>query len=555
MTRIIRLFSISILSVIIFGIVSPQDILACYRGPLPPIEEYVDRVDAIVRGQIIETDDSGQNMIMKVTEYLKGEGNEIILLSNFGPSVILEMNLNYESNCSYGLMPIPEDEELILFLYSGPYGSYRLESDYIVNPNEEIYVFNDSLGDYRVVTYAEFIDFIQNYIGTDPILPFMDTLYPLSAPMLITTESGTEYILPIDGNPPVALSELNLDEPVLEWFGNFTDSCWDINCYGRANHQIDIGRITSEGIFFESNPFRLDGVGSTYLSIPYSQLIENGRAFIFSPLDIRMVAIWKNPTSDNTILEDSIILQILHYAPQIKYELINEMPLKMNTIYPNSAAWSPNGRLLAFADIDGIYLWDVFVEDAKPVLIYETNIKTIEGFSPLGRYLVIGDKDEGLALDLVSGNTYPIGVFSPSERYLMAYKGGELIGFTPYIVTTVYDATDVDEIIWLSDYMWMGLSCHVQGEEKSCFLVNGFSREGYRTIANLSDIPINGFDYDLQTDMFGVATNGFHLEITHWQWWLDFREFTLWKEYDLSPYLDSPIASIEWLPSLFYYDD
>ncbi|MCU0480276.1 MAG: hypothetical protein MUE54_03590 [Anaerolineae bacterium] len=224
-----------------------------------------------------------------------------------------------------------------------------------------------------------------------------------------------------------------------------------------------------------------------------------------------------------------------------------EVTLNTDTFYPHSGAWSPCGRYLAYADTDGIYLWDVFTPNSSPELLIKTNHKMIHGFSPLGRFLMIGNGDAGFSFRLEDGSTHPLGAFSPNDRILLPYQNpSQIIYFLPnyqVATTTLPDELvgyQTEKIVWAGNNRFYRLMCNNQ----SCFMAGGDI--SYRVYTSHPLIEARNFDYDTVNDQLVVLHDDYNITIT--------TPFTT-LQYDLSPYLDSPIANIEWLPSLFYYDD
>lgn len=551
MNRVIRLFSIGILSVFLFGIASTQDVLACSGGQPSSINELVDYASVIVRGHIIERDDSGQNAIMQVTEYLKGEGNEYILLGIFSPSSIINTRLRFSGGgCFYGISRLPQDREIIIFLNRYFDGSYKLAGSHHTNEDyykqqPSIVVWEDRFGvrTYRAVTFEDFTSIIQHIVGTAPTLPTLNNHYPLRAPIVIATEQGTKYIFPIDESLPILPSEIGFSERLLEifseWLGTSATNCWTIGCRGRSNILLDRAQITHEG------------VGIEYTASPFSGGYTNGgKGFAFSPTNQGIIAVWKNRRTAirGNHIEYETSIQIKQYEhPFMGFPLILEMPIQTDVVYPYSGAWSPRGRFLVYADTDGIYLWDVFTPNSSPQLLLKTRHKIIHGFSPTGRFLMLGSPDDGFSYRLQDGSVHPIGAFSPNDRILLPYQNpSQIIYYFPsYRVDTIELPDELagyhtQKIVWAGNNRFYRLMC----EEQSCFVAGGDIH--HQIYTPHPPIQARDFDYDALNDQLVILRDDWNITIT--------TPFST-REYDLSAYLDSPIASIEWLPSLFYYDD
>ncbi|MDX2078664.1 MAG: hypothetical protein SFZ02_19690 [bacterium] len=513
MKLVLRFFTIGMLNLLVFGMAtSTQPAWAC-SGIGPTVEDLLDS-EFIVIGNILWLDDSGKNGVMEVYEYLKGQGKQTLTLSSYTPRQIMRDKVYSRSGCNYGTS-MRENTEVIMFLSKNLDGSYHPSQYYYTN-NQRI-LWSLSLPTY-VESLAELRDAIIGYLQTQPTNP-IGGYYQLNAPLLITSESGSQYLLPVD-----KIMAILLEENQTRFIPEEQSACWEFNCVAISSAdtiEIKNGEITfGQGVL---NPQTI-----------------SANAFMLSPTP-PFIAIWRENKIQifrmHSILDDSS-----------RITLVTETPLY--TIIPNSAVWSPNGQFLVFADDRGIMLWDVFVEGAEPILIYDTDIKRIQGFSPLGRFLVIGDTENGISIDLISGETYPVGVFSPTENYLMSYNN-ELFQFIPRQFQDMSELySPIHKIQWLSNNSWIALACNSEDNPASCNIIRentGISSEAVQTHGY-------AFDYDMQNRSLVMVVDEFQINIEQTLGQSQYIN-TMHYNYDLSPYLDSPIASIEWLPSLFYYDD
>lgn len=532
MRHILRLFILSILSVFIFGVASPQDVLACSGGYPSSINERLAYSDVVIRGRVIETDDSGDNAIIQVKEYIKGKGDEIILVSIVSKSFILSRRLRPNSGgCFYGLLSVyPYDKDIVIFLNKSFYGSYGLSKGNHTNiefyiADELMYIYEDRFGVRvtRSVDYDEFVDIVEAITSENASQPTANHHLPLRAPLFITTEFGTKYILPIDDSQPISLKSLVESQQVYEesipWFGRKPTQCWQMGCLAISESGLDRLEITENGFYRTS----ADG-------------------FAFSPSLDGVIAFWR--TNQNY----PVTIRIHRYEhPYMGYPMQRGVVLNTDTFYSHSGAWSPRGRYLAYADTDGIYLWDVFIPNSSPELLLKTDHKTIHGFSPMGRFLMVGNPENGFSYRLEDGSTHPIGAFSPNDRILLPYQNpSQIIYFLPnYEVATIELPNELagyhtEKIVWANNNRFYRLMC----AEDSCFIAGGDISHRVYTPHPL--IEARNFDYDVLNDQLVILRDDWNITIT--------TPFAT-LQYDLSDSLDSPIASIEWLPSLFYYDD
>jgi hypothetical protein len=225
-------------------------------------------------------------------------------------------------------------------------------------------------------------------------------------------------------------------------------------------------------------------------------------------------------------------------------QLLVSTPLRLDSIMPDSAAWSPDGRILAFVDSRGIWLWDVFTPDSAPELLMET-VTTLRGFSPMGRYLMLGDEATGQTIDLVNGAVYPPGLVAPDDRMLLTFgPEPQIIHFTPYSVSDLdYPENPVYQIQWYDNDIFLVLTCADRTQPATCQVTQNAAWR--RASSRLYEG--SGFAYDTHTDTLAMIkdtnTIAFRTPIHYGIY-----------ERDLSPWLDGDIAAIEWLPTLFYDD-
>jgi hypothetical protein len=515
MKMTLRFFTIGILSLLVFGMAtSTQPAWAC-SGTGSTVEEDIDYSEFIARGTIGQIDDSEKNGIFSISEYLKGQGEGVILLSSYSPENTLKDQIYYRGGCYHG-MKLMKNVEVIMFFSKNLDGSYTPLKYYV--DNQRI-MWSRSVPTF-VLSLDELSQAITYNTQSIPYTPREDySYYPLFAPLLIITQSGSEYLFPIDRSNPTLL-----EEDRLNFLPHEKSACWEANCNAISlTYRITLKPETVH-----------DGSGSSRNL--------NGNAFLLSPQAPFIAVWWENK------------IQIFSMNPpssENAFDLVAETPIYADSIIPNSAVWSPNEQIIVFADNRGIMLWDVFTEGAEPILIYETNIKTIQGFSPLERFLVIGDHTNGVSIDLISGETYPVGVFSPMENYLLSYQTNQLLQFIPHQLRDMSELySPIHKIQWLSNNSWIALACNSEDNPASCNII----RENTGRISEPIQTQGYTFDYDMQNRLLAMVINEYQITIE--QTLGEIPLIITWiHEYDLSPYLDSPIASIEWLPSLFYYDD
>jgi hypothetical protein len=231
-------------------------------------------------------------------------------------------------------------------------------------------------------------------------------------------------------------------------------------------------------------------------------------------------------------------------------QVINSVALNtvgMDDVLPRSesAAWSPDGRLLAYSDANGLWLWDVFTLDTEPRLLIAVDgdkLPNARYFSPMGRYLAISENGENKTLDLVSGEFLPDGVISPDERTLLAFDTtAELFSFSICRLTPYQCIGEIDSLIrqleWKSSREYIAIGC-VPNDPNTCAI---FEEDYFHWVYYYYPGQSEGlaFDYDHANDALVVLRDEDTILVND-------------EERDLAQWLDGDIVSIEWLPSLFY---
>ncbi|MCL4252896.1 MAG: hypothetical protein KJ043_03845, partial [Anaerolineae bacterium] len=456
MNRVIRLFSIGILSVFLFGIASTQDVLACSGGSETPLSELIDKAEIIVQGRIVEIDDSNNNFIVQTDMYLKGAGAEHLLVALYSPANTLNDMYRPDEDCSYPPSGLYKGMELLQFLNRSDGGAYvwswngLFDDDYYTQDEEITYLDDDQT--FFTVTYSEFLTVIEDIVGTSPASPNADLPYPMLAPLLITTESGKNYIYPIDKQAPIPMSA-----ELLSLTRQLKPACWERNCRAWSPNGLYSAFLDEDGQLI-INP------NSVTHRIEFERVFD---AIIFSPsndalagltisrygVEIRIIIFYESGTWVDEVWGESTVIDA-------------------DEIIPNHIIWSPDGRMVAFSDNRGAWLWDVFTRFSSPHLLAVTDIP-IHHFSPLGRYVTIGTDENGFSVDTINRQILPAGVFSPNEQYLVQYGAnslaipvspyrpnpGDVAGATVASIPAPYDRYNVAQVYWASQHHYLVKIC------------------------------------------------------------------------------------------------
>ncbi|HRF93869.1 MAG TPA: hypothetical protein PLZ51_01680 [Aggregatilineales bacterium] len=543
MKTTLRFFTIGMLSLLVFGMAtSTQPALACSGGSPTPLGELIDNAEIIVQGRIVELDDASVNAIFEVDTYFKGDGASHLVLSLYNPARVIQNFYRAIDDCNYPPTNLYIGVESLHFMTRRDNGSYvwsqrtLFDNDYYVVNDDVTYWVDDETP--VEAPYDEFLTVIQDHVGIAPISPDATLPYPMLAPMLITTQSGLNYIFPIDKQAPMIISD-----DLLSLTQQFKPACWERNCTAWSSNGLHSAILDEAGMLI-INP------NLTNYRIAFEYPAD---AFSFSPSN-NAIAIFS--TTGRGV---AMNIYLLHeYGLTLYQELFVTIDIDADAIMPNLALWSPDGRMIAYSDTQGAWLWDVFTEGSTPQLLTITDIP-IHHFSPLGRYLTIGTDENGFSIDIISKQMLPAGVFSPNEQYLVGYgthsETHQLSPFRPEIGDVVgaslvgaipweYRHYPITQIYWTDIRHYMVRIC-TPNYERACIIIpyewnhysSGFS-SNLRHIGSAYHIALHP-----HLDQIAIVTDSRKVSF-------DMNQ----TEYDLSPYLDSPIASIEWLPSLFYYD-
>lgn len=537
---------------VLWAYVSP--VLACSGGSSLTLTRLVDEADVIVRGQLEVLDDAGQNGVMRVSAYLKGgPGPAHILLSLHPPAQIEAIQERYSGGgCFYGVSPaLQTGEEIVIFLQRKVDGSFMLAPRHFSNPmyypfprdhspirvflNAEGHVFTYDENRYSAITadsipltVGEFAAHITEVSGQQVQSPLEDRPYPLFAPLLLTTTAGSRYLLPVDGSEPLALT---LED--MRTLRRYNPGCHSIDCAGFSPNGIDNAFLH----LLDNNPV---------IRLTYREEVQ-GDAFLFSSTGDAL-AVW-------VIQHDLAQIQVytLRYS-RLRIQDHEAIPWRSIDLHrrdewmrtTGQAAWSPDGRRLAFSDARGVWLWDVFTSDSEPELLTDEQM-IVEDWSATGRYLSAWGTDGEVIIDLMTNERLPAGALSPDDRILLTYEPEfRVLRLTPYHESAnfVPVGSHVRKAIWKNSRQYIALTCPDEADRDSCRVVEG-------AVAGVSGGTYTGYDFDykavgdslaiIQNDMMLLLRSSTHR--TQHQY-----------ERDLSAVLDAPLVAVEWLPSLLYAD-
>lgn len=515
--KIVALFSI-LFSIQFFSVSS---VFACSGRPLT-LDELIEQDASLVYGRIVESDNAGQNHIMQVEEYLIGNGAEYILLSQNSVELTFGLHVGrYGGGDCNSLRTVPMDMPVYTFVKQTDDGYYHQLGSIFSNG---FYYFPDSESTNQLllsgeegsgvevidveVTEAEFHALLIERIENSSPTPDENLAYPAYAPLLVTTENGTQYILPLDGGDAFQITDVEL---AIRLTGN------PYYAGLLTNNTLEISENYDVRIIFESG-------FSTYIN-GYNIRLESD----FETIDDVLISDNVNATfwSGNQF-------QIWTGNP----EMFGARPARTldgdEAVYgADFSAWSIDGSLFAYSDVSGLWLYDTINEEVELILeaSEDGTIPYAREFSPSGRYLLSNFGGINIMIDLISGLHYPGDAISPDEQNSLYIQDDNLY-FLPLqlLQTQRFDEFTVTDADWIDESQFVALIC--EPEEDCTVLHFDFQSSHYGRYEE----PGQSFLVSHSGDV-AVLVDGDTISINR-------------IVHDLS--LDSPIAELYWLPSLFY---
>lgn len=552
-----------------------QPSFACSGGAPLTVAGLIKNSDYVVKARMIEQDDANQNMIIQVEQYLAGgSGPEYLLLNRTDPLLVDYINNGRSTggDCLGLSGRLDRFDSFYGFLRRMDDGSYfavttlfntRLYQFHDAHSTLEVYLEGGHENGGRVyeeyavrgtgieVTEQEFVDIILEEGGEIPVEPDKSQRYPLKSPLLIQTTSQS-YLLPIDWQIPTSIDLTDIYSHfrilgIARYYVELTarDSCDSVACIRISPDKLNIAVIRENDIAFTYDLSRVEG-----------------QELLFS-LTSDAVAVWNN--CDLNIYTTGY--------PRLgqewyQLELVNSLTISAESCvtYHAQATWTPDGRQLAFTDNDGIKLWDVFTEGSSPNLLVESNSDSElapNHFSPLGRYLNFSQGNVAKYLDMVSGQIIADGYISPDDKLIVTTDESDSsqeyllcsllttecqMGWSALYLDVrdeatgerikLYAPSDVQKTAWVDESMFLQVVCDDE-ESYICGVYRWRSSfHGWygRPISIGFDFTHNKYENvtAILKDEHTILIDGVEIDTSLW--------------------FDEAIVSIEWLPSLFYYD-
>jgi hypothetical protein len=547
-----------------------QVALACSFGPPHSLNYQIENADYIVRATVIQVDDASFNAILQADTYLMGgSGPERLLLSRASPYLTsISYGHHYNVQCS-GVGPIGIGTNAYFAVKRASDGSYFTffnslayyrEFDELATP--EVYLRIDPDGEdvdenlqwVEVDSDEAFMEVVAELSGETPATPSeMRFGFPLIAPMLITTENGTQYTFPIDGGDLAVNTETT--RLTLEWSPVAYPSLFNLPPFCAA---VDC-RLWTPDVSFGGEQVDENTIHFNYGWLEEPLVVE-GQAFAFSSTS-EFVLVWNDDMLNLMLISNDWCNECVGgFIPS--FDLLSSLPLNMGsdaTALYGLAMWSADGTTFTYGDADGVWVFDIF-HQSEPELVVPVEGDALP--SPLflstnGRYLAYTwnrADDDWTTLDRLTGETFENAMISPNERFMAQIAPlnpeprPDVAGCN---VPMMYDChrtfgNSLRYFEWIGEQSYMVSRCADDSNE-DCEL--GASEVSYLIQPINQNVGIRQYsgwlgdiDYQPQQQMlaFVIAPQTIALN--------DER-----IAFDFGDQLDGAIVDIEWLPSLFYF--
>ncbi|MBK9124806.1 MAG: hypothetical protein IPM16_17035 [Chloroflexi bacterium] len=505
-------------------------------GPRYELVSMVQAADVIVDGRVTVTDDAGQNLYLHVETYLHGDTGPSEILVSLWPAtgIIANRDRRFGGGCFYMGASLAVGDQVIMLLRHMQDGSYKPTISFLgsfarfptLESRVELTLFRapESLEmETHNVTRAQLTNLILSVPGTGQQAS-IETNLPFRAPLLITAESGRHYLMPIDGALPVELSK---DE--LYRLGRHNEACWSAPCTAWSH----------------------TGLESAHIGVADSASSSTRNVAVVFPPSGNVLAEWELSPSGWKV---SVISTVFNTTWGQSLSLSQPAGI-LNTAVtaldaadagkPDLGTWSPDGRILAFVDEVGLWLWDALTPNAEPQLSPYEGVTAVHSYSQTGRYLSVTRHGRRQHIDLVSGEILPDGEFSPGDQILLAYESPRLVQLAPRAEVAfpadIFGSAFIVDAKWIARWHFVALMCNGTSRE-TCAVV-----EASRERLSFPEVTA-GYAFDFSRDTHNLAVvkpDGRTLLLRD-------GVTGVMRELDLGTSIDSDIASLEWLPTLFY---
>ncbi|MBK9748367.1 MAG: hypothetical protein IPO91_16550 [Chloroflexi bacterium] len=547
-----------------------QTAYACSGGYIPYSINRLIQSSTIVKATVIEVDDASKNAILKVESYFTNSNGDEYLLYQLNDPVLSRVYIayGYDTGCLFdGGGRSGLGETGYYALERNVDGSYHnsdpnLKAPLITLPldsPQSVYVLTDPLDpveDYSnltrvdITSEAQFQDLLAQYNGFNVTPPETFSYRPLKAPLLITTQTGAHFQLPVDYRAPVLIANLTAwavhpPNSYPEIF-DFPPYCAQIRC------QLSTPDYSLNAEQVDSSTIAIDFPYSACWDLP--TLV--GGAFSFSPTS-ESILVWDRDRLDVYLIE-SLPIDVHHrlICPETNAPIPHRVfSLSLSGGHIGQVEWSADGNILVYADDQGLWTLDLW-RSSQPELVVSGDQLFPLFVSATGRYIGYQTDQASqnwLTLDTVTGETFENALVSNDERQFALLaptqpaEQRDHFTCTPPLTANcplVFE-TFPQEFGWIDRNRYYVVLAPDQNQ-------SGAYAASYSLIENagrLNEFDFNGFatgdtvmdiTYEPHQGTFALLMGDYEIRVNN-------------LSLDLSSSLDGAITQIEWLPPLFYF--
>ncbi len=564
--------------------------LACGGSEGSYLDQVMELSDLVVAARVDFVDALGENAILHVDRYFKGNGGEYLAVVGTRPAWFVGDTLRDYANGCFNIgawgFKFRKDSSGYFALYAGLNGTYYYSESSVwilgdVHPSRKLestegLIEIDSFipDEYEMDHLQSAVDFerflLQQGNRSEPSAP-VPGAYPLMRFLNITTESGERYRL----NPDRSLRYLDPTRlPEAE-----------SNDGSHIMFRLDHDRLGFQYMIREKKPFHNcaanlclgmpevgGGAHSTvdYSTTGYLEPIE-GLYALFSP-DSNFIAVQER---------ERLVVYMFENWTEEKYGYGQHMGMKSvaeQTLWHKAdisempMQWSADSTTLAYQDDAGIWHWDIFEETHPRLVLLTEDDERLLDVSRSGRYVRYSDSDSWYLINVESEDIHERAIATPDERNIIFIRPDYPDGFpiestesdrygedsrrgcnAPLMQCPVHFIFD-EQLIDYFEYRpgWLGLV----SPQSISFYPWYHSSKNSRFFAHINNVSyersIAAFDYDNMYGRPAVAVGDYKIDLGY----IPDLSLNSAKEersdfVDLSEHLDSPIVDLEWEQPVF----
>ena len=563
-------------------------VIACGGYEVTSIDRMVEFSELVVSARVDYVDDLGENAILQVDRYFKGNGGEYVAVVGTRPAAYYADSLRDYSNGCFNIGPygfkFEKDEVGYYALQSNGDGTYGYYYESVWIPGNvlayrtlesteglvEFYLSPRSEHEFETPAPEEEFEKLLLQLGdANGTTPPAPNPYPLKRYLNITTETGERYRLNPDrsvswidpAKSPIAISNdgshvmfrLEYDELGFQYLERIKKGFHPCAyCEGVGSAVLGGGRAHSSGT--DSVRDWLHPVEGWYARFsPDSNFVavqERKRLVIYM-----LNNWWREPNGYGQHMGMPVVAgQTVWWDP-----FWGEEPME----------WSADSTTLAFQGERGIWHWDLFEETHPRLILPGDRSKRLLDISRSGRYVRYSDGESWNLIHTKTGATFEKAISTPDERNVIHIqssfpKGTEIVypgqerdfrhvqrtchaplAKCPISIQYRHEPIDIFEY----QPGWIGLVSRSDVSIYPWYLAAGKGR-----VFVFNDFPmrINAFDYDGEYSRPAVVLGEFTIDLGY----IPNLSINMAKKeradlVNLREHLDSPIVEVEWGQPVF----